>query len=425
MPKGVLKKNNLNAIFKNIAWLFVERLSRMILGFFIGVWVARYLGAEKYGALMYSLAFVSIFNAISTLGLNGVAVREFVNNPKSKWEILSSLIILQFLGGVFATILIFIVGKQLEDGNDFFINSSIVLGFAQLLKSIESFKYWFESQVSSKYSSLAEFSAYLIACCIRAWGIYEGKDIWFFVLVYLVESFFTLFGLALLFILKNKNIKFIPHLGWISIFLKEGWPIIISATLVLVNLQVDRVMLGRFASSTQVGIYSAANTLISVWYFIPTLVVGSFSADLVRLYAEDINKYHLLSVKLHKFFGGLMLLIALIFSIFSDIIIDKIYGVAFEGAAGVLAVSVFAIIFVFQVSLRGRLLIIEGMQMYGTFLVFAGVILNIAMNLLLIPYYGAIGAACAYVISWALSALVLPLIFEKTRKYPRVCLGLS
>ena len=55
--------------FFNTGWLFAEKVLRMAVGLFVGVWVARYLGPAQYGLLNYAGAFVGLFSAFATLGL--------------------------------------------------------------------------------------------------------------------------------------------------------------------------------------------------------------------------------------------------------------------------------------------------------------------------------------------------------------------
>nr|WP_022854515.1 oligosaccharide flippase family protein [Thermodesulfatator atlanticus] len=68
--------------FANTSWLFVEKFLRLGVGFFVGVWVARYLGPERYGLLSYAQAFAGLFTAIASLGLDGILVRELVKYPE-------------------------------------------------------------------------------------------------------------------------------------------------------------------------------------------------------------------------------------------------------------------------------------------------------------------------------------------------------
>ncbi len=70
--------------FANTSWLFAEKILRMFVGLFVGIWVARYLGPEKYGLLSYAQSFVGFFTAIATLGLDGIVVRELVKDESRR-----------------------------------------------------------------------------------------------------------------------------------------------------------------------------------------------------------------------------------------------------------------------------------------------------------------------------------------------------
>lgn len=62
----------------------------MVVGLFVGVWVARYLGPDKFGLLSYAGSFVGLFTAIATLGLDGIVVRELVKHPQKENELLGT-----------------------------------------------------------------------------------------------------------------------------------------------------------------------------------------------------------------------------------------------------------------------------------------------------------------------------------------------
>ena len=70
--------------FTNTSWLLAERIIRMGVLLFVGIYVARYLGPERYGLLSYSNSFVGIFTGIALLGLDGIVVRELVKTPENK-----------------------------------------------------------------------------------------------------------------------------------------------------------------------------------------------------------------------------------------------------------------------------------------------------------------------------------------------------
>ena len=76
--------------FKNTSWLFAEKILRMVVGLFVGIWVARYLGPEQFGLFAYAQSFVGLFTAIATLGLDGIVVRELVKDESRKDELIGT-----------------------------------------------------------------------------------------------------------------------------------------------------------------------------------------------------------------------------------------------------------------------------------------------------------------------------------------------
>lgn len=60
----------------------------MLVALFVGVHVARYLGPERFGLLNYATSFVGLFSALATLGLNGIVVRNLVQNIEKRDNLL-------------------------------------------------------------------------------------------------------------------------------------------------------------------------------------------------------------------------------------------------------------------------------------------------------------------------------------------------
>src|ERR1051325_10626811 len=90
---------NLRKIVGNTGWLLADRILRLGVGLFVGVWVARYLGPEQFGLYNYALAFAGLFGAFATLGLDSIVVRDIVSNPANKNEVLGTAFVLKLIGG--------------------------------------------------------------------------------------------------------------------------------------------------------------------------------------------------------------------------------------------------------------------------------------------------------------------------------------
>lgn len=65
-------------------WILSENILRLFVGFFVGVYVARYLGPDEFGVYNYCLAILTILTPILKLGLDNILVKEFVNRHHEK-----------------------------------------------------------------------------------------------------------------------------------------------------------------------------------------------------------------------------------------------------------------------------------------------------------------------------------------------------
>jgi len=422
----ITQSPDLQKALNNTKWLVIEKLLRMVIGLIVGVWVARYLGPVQYGLMNYALAFVAIFSGIASFGLNGIVVRDVIKKDKSVGETLGTAFILQVFGGLLTLSFIAIVIRYIRPGETLILNMVLVLGFVFIFKSTEVIKYWFESLVQSRYSVFVEGSAYLISSVIKIALIVIKAPLMAFVWALFIEGLITAAGLFIVYTYKGWRIN-----AWqvsckrVLSLLKDSWPLLVSGTLVLINMSIDKVMLGQLANDQEVGFYSAANVFVGFWYFIPMVIIGSIAPKLIKMHTLDLYKYDDLSKKIYLFLGGGSFIVALIFSFASDALVLFLYGDQFKSAGSVLAISIWSIVFIFQVSFRGRLLVIENEQIYVTILILMGTLTNIFLNFLLIPICGAIGSAIAFTASWGFSALIFPMIFKKTRHHAMWSLGLN
>ncbi len=92
-------------LLANLNWLAADRVLRLVGGLLVGVWVARYLGPEQYGALNYALAFVALFGAVAKLGMDQIVVRGLVLAPDQEGKILGTLFGLKLCAGLIASAL--------------------------------------------------------------------------------------------------------------------------------------------------------------------------------------------------------------------------------------------------------------------------------------------------------------------------------
>ncbi|EMY76324.1 polysaccharide biosynthesis protein [Leptospira weilii serovar Ranarum str. ICFT] len=408
---------NLKNILHNSGWLFFDKIFRMGMGMFLGVWIARYLGPDNYGKLNYVIAYTALIGSFTNLGLDGVAVRELIKEKTHKEEIISTSFLLQFIAGVFAFGgAIILIPFLRPDEPDLFWMVFLV-GFTLVFRAFGVVKYWYEAQVLSKYFVWLENGLFFIFSGIRILLILNGLGVFAFIWVGLVESFISLFGYYLLYKYHDGTLSVI-HANWkrARALLRDSWMLLLSGLAVIVYMRIDQIMIGQMLGDEAVGVYTAAVKISEVWYFIPMTIASSIFPAILKA-KEFSQKLYLERLGLlHSFMFLLALLIAIPMTFLSDPIIRLFFGEKFSEAGAILAIHIWAGIFVFLGVASSRYYLTENLPRGELYKSISGCLTNILLNYFLIPLYGIKGAAVATVISQFIASTLFNLFFKRTRE---------
>ena len=404
-------------IFSNTSWLLLEKISQMALGFLVGVWMARYLGPEKYGYLNLGLSIVTIIYAVAPLGLIGFVIKELVKKPDSEDEILGTVFYTRLVSGlVFSGILVIVTKLIFEDNLELWILVSI-LSIRISLQSFEVIDLLYQARVSSKYAVYCRSIAFFLSAILKVLLILMKAPLILFTIAITLE--FVAVSLCYLFMysfthkMRISTWKF--NFKMMKQMLKESWPLIFSGFAAIIYLKIDQIMLQYFSGEKAVGIYAAATKLSEVWYVIPTLIVSSIFPALIKQKEISENLY---KEKLQMGFDFLFILasiLALFFTFFSDFIIRSTYGSSYMEASQILKIHIWAGTFIFLRALYTRWSINENLAKLTLISDIMGAIFNILLNVVLIPNYGAMGAAIATVLSYSVSVFWLTFLSKKSR----------
>ena len=96
----LIQHSGFRKYFSNTSWLLGERVLRMVISLFVGIYVARYLGPERYGLLSYALSFVWLFSSLASFGIDEILVRELVRSPEQRKNLLGTVFWLKIFGSI-------------------------------------------------------------------------------------------------------------------------------------------------------------------------------------------------------------------------------------------------------------------------------------------------------------------------------------
>jgi PST family polysaccharide transporter len=133
-------------VAENAAWLVAERFMRLVLGVFVGAWVARYLGPSQFGQLSYVLAFLAFFQAVAGLGIDSIIVRDLARNPEIAGEILGSTIVMRTVAGLMGWFAATVSMAFVEKSDPNLILITAIIGSGLIFQVADVFDIWFQSQ---------------------------------------------------------------------------------------------------------------------------------------------------------------------------------------------------------------------------------------------------------------------------------------
>ena len=421
MRSKIENRPGLTKILDNIGWLFFDKILRMGVGLLVGVWVARYLGPKQFGLLNFALAFVGLFGAIATLGLQGIIVRDIVKKPEESNVILGTGFFLRVVGGLVAFVLILVVISYLRPDDTLAKAIVAILGFTQIIKASEVVKYWFESQVQSKFVVWVENSVFLIIAVAKVVMILLHAPLIAFVWAAFAEA---LLVAALLLTVYGQKIESLlswkPRFSRAQTLLRDSWPLILSGIAVAVYMQIDKIMLGQMVDDQAVGIYSAAVKISEVWYFIPMTIVASVFPAIIEAKKQSEKLYYQRLQKLYDLMTFMAIAVALPMTFLSTWVVELLFGHAFVQAGTVLAIHIWAALFVFLGVASSKWFLTENRQLLSLQRTLLGAVVNVALNLIVIPEFGVIGAAFTTVISQALASMFFDLLQKDTKRMFRM-----
>lgn len=404
----------LKKLIGNTGWLFFDKIFRMGVGIFVWVWIARYLGPDDFGLFNYAIAFVALLSPVATLGLDNLVIREVVRNKESRYEILGSAFALRFTGGVLAVLLATGIITIIRPGQTLTLWLVGIIAAGTIFQAFDVIDLWFQSEVKSKFTVIAKNIAFTISAIIKIILIKIQAPLIDFAWISLVEIVLGSMGLLFFYLKENNKIsEWKINFSRTKELLKESIPLLVSNAAILLYMKVDILILGQMKGETAVGYYSAATKISEAFYFVSIIISGSVFPVIIsdeKLYYERLKK-------LIKVTTGLAYAIVIpLFFLANTIIL--IFGQQYVTSGPILAAHAWATLFVFLGVAQGSWYIKEGkpgiyLQMRRTI---TGLIINVILNIILIPSLSGLGAAIATIIAYSYVGYFSNLLNKETRK---------
>jgi len=414
---SILSHPGFKRYFGNTSWLMLDKVLRLGTNLFVGLWVARYLGPDQFGILSYAVSVVALVAALSTFGLQGIVVKEMLRSPNSLQRVFASVFTIKLILGSLAISIIYL-GARLDneiDSNELLV---LILASGMVFQCFDVVEHYFQSQIQGKFTAVVAMTSLLISSGAKVVLICWGGEVYHFAVVILLEQVMLLIGYVVVFILKSTHgvgIFFKASLQEIRNLLSLSWPLALSSIMVTVYLKIDQVMIHQMLSERDTGLYSAAVKVSELLNFIPVTVAASLFPAILNAKKRNEQVYLNRIQGLMDLFATFAVLLTFLLIIFSSVVMVGFFGEDYRDSVPLLQWHVGSTLFVYLGVVGGKWYLSENYQKIAMCWTVIGAVINILLNLILIPKFGTIGAAVSTLVSYSLVGYWLDMTLRRTR----------
>jgi len=366
--------------------------------------------------LSYSLAFAGVFSALAGLGLDGIVIREVSKDPSKKDVILGTAFSMKVGGAVVAFLITVVSIYAIRPGDYTTIIMTSIIAFSLIFTAGDVIDLWFQSRIESKYTVLAKNTAFIVAAVTKILLIVLRGPLIAFAIASLLEVSLAALGLVFFYRREgNRIVSWKSDYSVAKVLLMESWPLIIAGFATFIYMKIGQLMLGSMLGNKPLGIYSAAIKFSEIWYFIPVAIHSSVFPIMVEQKKRNEKLFFLRFGKICSLMSSIGIGIAVIMTAASGWLVRLVYGSSFSDAGPILAIHIWAGVFVF-VGVAGSIwTMIEGYQKFQLLSTVTGGIITVVANLVFIPIYGGIGAAISTVVAYATAGYLVYFVLPQTR----------
>jgi O-antigen/teichoic acid export membrane protein len=409
--------NKAKLIAQNTGYLIVGNLLSKITSLFSVILIARYLGDIGYGKYSFAFAFISFFSIISELGIYQILVRDISRDPEIARKMIGSAILIKSALAVLAFIAA-ILSIRIMGYTDANIKAVEIAALLLFIEIFNPYSAIYEASLKMKYPIFFLLIGNLLMLALIALVKYSNLGLNFIILATLVPNVIKN-TLIFLFSIRHEKMRFDVDFKICKYLVKSSLPLALSSVFTIIYYRIDTVMLSMMVGDASVGIYSAAYKISEAFILIPSILMTSIY-PLMSKHLENSNNILAFSYeKSIKYLFSLALPIAVGITMLSDKIILTIYGDGFRGSIVALQILIWATALIFLNYTSNSLFVATKRQNFVLFFTGAGAIINILLNLVLIPKYSYSGASIATVLTEFSTLIItfywMPSIISKKR----------
>lgn len=401
-------------IFKNSLFIIGGKLLYLSFSAIASIFLVRYLGEEGWGKISVVYAYLYFFEILAGLGIHNILIRECARSKDRIPLILGNAILLKGLSSLVLILLSWLILQSLDYSQEekFYIyiaSLGLVFSFSTVYEVL------FNINLNMKYMVIVDGLKRVLQAFLVIILVLLKAKILYFVLLYVIIQFPKTLVKK---ILAERYVKpvFRLNFSYWGFLIRESWPILFTAFFTALYLRIDQLMIYKILSEREVGYYNLSARISEFFNIVPEAFMVSVFPLLSSYFLKAPQSFLKIYETSFKYLIILGVLIATLLGNFSQELITFIYGVNFKPSSEILPIMLFSMVGTFIGIVYGRLLISTNHQKIELLFAFVSALINIGLNLFLIPAWGIKGASLSTLICYFLPVF-LGLFLVQTRSY--------
>ncbi len=382
-------------IYKNTVYLGIADIASKVLQFIVMLYAARLLSREQFGKFSFALSLSFMLIILADLGINTLLIREVSRDKRIVSRYFMNALLAKIMLSFFAFLATVVALNLMSYPSDTKHIAYLICLFTILSTFTELCYSVFRAFEMMFYDALLKITRMVLLTALSLYVLIKGYGVvafsYTFVLVEIIIVFIAFFIALKKFIKPQFSMSF----SFIGSMLKKAIPFGLAFVFGSIYFFIGSVMLSKIKGDSQVAVYSVAYNIALAILFIPTVYTNAIYPALSRYYRQDNAKLKILYEKSFKYLYIIGLPISIGLYLLAQRILFFFYGASYSESALPLQIISWYLFIKFINFLLGIVLYsIDGQarRMTGQG---ATAAFNVAVNLLLIPKFGYIGAAWA------------------------------
>jgi len=410
------------SIAKNTTWLTGAYIFQKIFAFIYFTLVARYIGANDIGIYTFAISLTTIFTIFIDFGLSSVLTREAAKFRDKANQYLNNIITVKIIFSLVSYLAVVIVINLLGKPE----LSRIMVYLSGIVMILDSFTLAFfaifRAHQNLKYEAVGIAINQILILIVGLTGIFLKFPLYILVIALLFGSLFNfLYSLILLKIKLGFNFILIWDKPILQTLFKIALPFALAGIFVRVYSYIDQILLSLLIGDKALGWYSVPYKITYAFQFIPAAFAAAIYPAMSECYLDNKEKLKMIFDKAMYLLIILSVPAAVGIACLADKLILSLYTAEFAPSIMALQIFIIAVIPIFLNYPAGSLLNACDRQATNTFNMGVTMIINIILNIILIPRYQHIGASIAAVVSltilFILNLIWVPKIISYDSKF--------